>query len=77
MTFLEGEDKNSFELTVGRGGAEFLQILLESLIVAQPGSIRARNSTGLLPLQVASELDFPDLVVNVLLRPYPGALLLI
>ena len=77
VTFLGGEDSNRFELPVGRVDTEILQILLECLLVAQPGSIRARNGTGLLPLQVASELNFPDLVVNVLLRPYPGALLLL
>jgi len=50
---------------------------LEYLIAAEPGSVRALDSDGLMPLQVASQLNFSDLVVNALLRPCPDALLLL
>ena len=72
--FTDGDDEE-FQLPVGKLSTEHLQILLEHLIVAEPGSLRALDNEGLLPLQVASQLNFPDLVINVLLRPYPGALL--
>jgi len=72
VTFLGGEDNNCLELFVGRGDTDFLQTLLDFLLVAQSsGSIRVRNRTGL--LLVASELNFPVLVMNVLLRLNPGA----
>ena len=72
--FTDGDDEE-FQLPVGKLSTEQLQILLEHLIVAEPGSLRALDGENLLPLQVASQLNFPDLVINVLLRPYPGALL--
>ena len=66
------------KLTVGKLTSEDLQILLEYMIVNELGSICALNSDGLLPLQVASQLNsLPDLVIYVLLRPYPDALLLL
>ena len=46
-------------------------------LLLEPGSVRALDSDGLLPLQAACRLNFPDLVIHVLLRPYPGALLLL
>ena len=73
-TFIDGDDEE-FELPVGKLNTEHLQKLLERIIAAEPGSVRALDSDGLLPLQVASQLNFPDLVINVLLRPYPDALL--
>jgi len=70
-----GGNDGKFQLPVGKLSTEQLQILLEHLIVAEPGSLRTLDGEGLLPLQVASQLNFPGLVINVLLRPYPGALL--
>ena len=66
-----------FQLPVGKLNTEYLQSLLEYIIALQPGSVRALNSDGLLPLQVAWQMDFPDLALFVLLRPYPDALLLL
>jgi len=74
--FTDGGDEE-FQLPVGKLNTEQLQMLLKFLIAAEPGSMRTLDVHGLLPLQVASELNFPDLVLNVLLRPYPAALLLI
>jgi len=75
-TFIEGTD-DQFHLLVGKLNTEYLQILLECIIAAEPGSVRALDIDGLLPLQVARQLNFPDLVLNVLLRPYPEALLIL
>ena len=72
----DGNDEE-FELPVGKLNTEHLQKLLEYIIALEPGSVRALDNDGLLPLQVACQLNFPDLVINVLLRPYPGALLLL
>jgi len=69
------EQDEEFQLPVGRLNTEQLQTLLEFAAAAERGSIRALDSDGLLPLQVACKLDFPDLVLNVLLRSYPDALL--
>jgi len=60
---------------VGKLRTEHLQMLLEFMIAAEPGSLRALDRDGLFPLQVATQLNFPDLVINVLLRQYPDALL--
>jgi len=68
-------DGKKFQLPVGKLSTEYLQTLLEYVIVAEPGSLRALDANGLLPLQVACQLRFPDLVINVVLRPYPDALL--
>ena len=62
-------------LAVGKLISKNLQILLEYIIAAEPGSVRALDRDGLLPLQVASLRNFPDLALNVLLRSYPDALL--
>ena len=70
----DGNDEE-FVLPVGKLNTEHLQKLLEFLIAAEPGSLRTLDSEGLLPLQVASQLNYPDLVLNALLRPYPDALL--
>ena len=75
-TFMEGNN-DEFQLAVGKLNTEYLQILLERIIAAEPGSVRALDRDGLLPLQVARQRNFPDLVLNVLLRPYPEALLLL
>ena len=75
-TFMEGND-DEFQLPVGKLTTEYLQILLGYIIAAEPGSVRALDRDGLLPLQVARQRNFPDLVLNVLLRPYPEALLLL
>jgi len=75
-TFIEGNDEE-FQLPVGKLNTEYLQILLGYIFAAEPGSVRALDRDGLLPLQVARQLNFPDLVLNVLLRPYPDALLLL
>jgi len=72
----DGNDKE-FVLPVGKLNAEDLQKLLEYIIAMEPGSVCALNGDGMMPLQVASQLNFPDLVLNVLLRPYPGALLVL
>ena len=72
----DGNDEELFQLAVGKLSTEHLQKLLEYIIALEPGSVRALDRDGMLPLQVASQLNFPDLVINVLLRPYPGALLL-
>jgi len=74
--FTDG-DNEEFQLPVGKLNTEYLQSLLEYIIALQPGSVRAMDHDGLFPLQVAWQMDFPDLVLNVLLRPYPGALLLL
>ena len=71
--FIEQDDE--FQLPVGRLNTEQLQTLLEFTAAAERGSIRALDNDGLLPLQVACQLNFPDLVLNVLLRSYPDALL--
>ena len=73
----DDEADEEFELPVGTLNTEHLQKLLEYIIAMEPGSVRALNSDGLLPLQVASQLNYPDLVLNALLRPYPDALLLL
>ena len=73
----DDEADEEFELPVGKLNTEHLQKLLEYIIAAEPGSVRALDSDGLMPLQVASQLNFPDLVLNALLRPYPDALLLL
>ena len=73
----DGNDEVQFELPVGKLSTEHLQMLLEYIIARQPGSVRALDSDGLLPLQAACQLNFPDLVIHELLRPYPGALLLL
>ena len=70
-------DNEKFQLPVGKLNTEYLQILLEYVIAAEPGSVRTLDRDDLMPLQVASQLNYPDLVLNVLLRPYPGALLLL
>jgi len=70
-----GVEAEKYHLSVGTLTNEHLQILLEHLILAEPGSLRALDANGLLPLQAACQSQFPDLVINVLLRPYPGALL--
>ena len=74
--FTDGDDEE-FQLPVGKLTTEYLQSLLEYIIALQPGSVRAMDRDGLLPLQVAWQMNFPDLVLNALLRPYPGALLLL
>ena len=74
--FTDGDDEE-FQLPVGKLNTEHLSILLEFIIAVEPGSVRALDRDGLLPLQVACQLDFPALVVHALLRPYPGALLLL
>ena len=75
----EEEDCNrvKFQLPIGKLNTEHLQTLLECMVAAEPGSVRALDGNGLLPVQVASQLNFPDRVIYVLLRPYPGALLLL
>ena len=73
----DDENNVEFELAVGKINTEQLQMLLEFLIAAEPGSLRAVDDNGLLPLHVARQLNFPDLILNVLLRPYPDALLLL
>ena len=75
-TFIDGNDEE-FQLPVGKLNTEHLQKLLEYVIAAEPGSVRTLDRDGLMPLQVASQLNFPDLVLNALLRPYPGVLLLL
>ena len=71
----EGNEDLIVKLPIGMLTAEDLQILLEYMISNEPGSIRALDSNGLLPLQAASQLNLlPDLVIYVLLRPYPDAL---
>jgi len=60
---------------VGKLRTEHLQMLLEFMIAAEPGSLRALDGDGLFPLQVATQLHFPDLVINAVLRQYPEALL--
>lgn len=70
----DGNDEG-FELPVGKLSTEHLQMLLEFMIAAEPGSLRAVDSDGLFPFQVATQLNFPDLVINVVLRQYPDALL--
>ena len=70
-------NNEEFELPMGKLNTEHLQKLLEYILAMEPGSVRALNSDGLLPLQVASQLNFPELVLNALLRPYPDALLLL
>jgi len=72
----DGSD-NEFQLPVGKLNTEHLQNLLEYIIAAEPGSVRALNGDGLLPLQAACLLNFPALVLHVVLRPYPGALLVL
>ena len=72
--FIDGND-DEFELPVGKLNTEHLQMLLEFMVAAEPGSVRTLDSDGLLPLQVASQLNFPDLVLNILMRSYPDALL--
>jgi len=75
--FTDGDDEELFQLPVGKLSTEHLQILLEYFIVAEPSSLCALDNEGLLPLQVATQLNLPDLVINVLLRPFPDALLLL
>ena len=75
-TFIDGNDEE-FQLPVGKLNTEHLQKLLEYVIAAEPGSVRTLDRDGLMPLQVASQLNFPDLVLNPLLRLYPGVLLLL
>ena len=76
VTFIpEGNEDLIAELPIGKLTSEDLQILVEYLIADEPGSIRALDRNGLLPVQVASQLHLlPDLVIYVLLRPYPDAL---
>jgi len=71
------EDGNDveFELSVGKLNTEHLQMLLEFMVAAEPGSVRTLDRDGLLPLQVASLRNIPDLALYVLLRPFPDALL--
>ena len=71
--FIEGDD-DKFQLPVGKLITEHLQSLLEYIIAMEPGSVRALNSDGLIPVQYASELNFPASVLYVLLRPYPNML---
>lgn len=52
-----------------------MQNLLGRLMAAEPGSVHALDRNGLLPVQVASQLNFPVPVIYLLLRPYPGYLL--
>ena len=68
-----GNDEE-FELSVGKLNTEHLQKLLEYIIAAEPGSVRVLNNDGLLPLQVASQLNYPASVLYFLLRPYPDML---
>jgi len=75
-TFIDGNN-GEFRLPIGKLNTEYLQSLLEYTIAAEPGSVRALDDNGLLPLQAACQLNFPDLVVHVLLHAYPGALLLL
>jgi len=72
--FLDGYNDEEFELPVGKLNLEDLHKLLEYIIAAEPGSVVALDSDGLLPLQVAIELNFPASVLYVLLRPYPDML---
>ena len=72
-TFIDGNDEE-FQLPVGKLNTEHLQSLLEYIIAAEPGSVFTLGSDGLLPLQVASQLNFPASVLYVLLRPYPDML---
>ena len=75
MAFTADEDDEElFQLPVGKLIAEHLQMLLEYIIAMEPGSVRALNSDGLIPVQYASELNFPASVLYVLLRPYPSML---
>jgi len=84
---VEGNDEDEFQPAVGKLNTESLQILLECIIAAEPGSVRTLDNISdddddddgllLLPLQVARQRNFPDLVHNVLLRPYPEALLML
>ena len=71
----DGND-GEFELPVGKLlSTEHLQMLLEFMIAAEPGSLRTVDSDGLFPLQVATQSNFPDLVIYVVLRQYPDGLL--
>ena len=72
----DDEADEEFELPVGKLNTEHLQKLLEYIIAIEPGSLRALDRDGRLPWQVATQLNFPDLVLYILLRPYPEALLL-
>ena len=69
------DNQYCFKLSVGRLSVKYLQILLELLIAKVPGSICALNDDGLLPLQTACQLNFPDQMIYMLLRPCPDALL--
>ena len=71
--FIDGNDEE-YQLPVGKLNTEHLQSLLEYIIAAEPGSVCALGSDGLLPLHVASQLNFPASVLYVLLRPYPDML---
>ena len=76
FTHVAADDGNDeeFVLPVGKLNTEHLQSLLEYIIAAEPSSVRALDSDGLLPLQVASQLNFPASVLYVLLRPCPDLL---
>ena len=73
-TFIDGNDKEYYQLPIGKLNTEQLQSLLEYIIAAEPGSVGALDHDGLLPLQVACQLNFPASVLYVLLRPYPDML---
>ena len=64
-----------YPLEVGKLDSCKFQILLECLVAEQPASVVTSDSDGLLPLQVACQLDFPAAMVNVLLRHDPSTLL--
>jgi len=70
----DNKDTEEFELPVGKLNMEHLQKLLEYIIAAEPSSMRTLDSDGLIPLQVACQLNFPASVLYVLLRPYPDML---
>ena len=72
-TFIHGNEEE-FRLAVGKLNTQDLQTLLECLIAAEPGSVCVLDGDGMLPLQVACQLDFPASVLYVLLRPYPDML---
>jgi len=64
-SLIEGNE-DYFELAVGTLNTEELQNLLGLIVAKEPGSVSTQNSDGLLPLQVATQLNIPNPVLDVL-----------
>jgi hypothetical protein len=65
------------KVMIGTLSLEQFQVVLERMRARCPLAVQTLDREGRLPFEVAYRLQCPELVLNVLLREYPDALLMI